>query len=347
MPHDKILSLTEIDDLAHGALKGCGARELQLEQATCSIVEAEADGIRTVGLGYLPTYCEQLKRGKIVGDAQPSHSQISGSAITSDAGHGFSFAAFHEAMDDFHTLSRQQGIAALAIRHSSSAGVLGWFVERIAKAGLVGIGFANSSSLMAPSGGSRAFFGTNPLAFAVPRDNGLPPLVADMATSQVAYVTVKEYAAKGQSIPPGWGLDKYGQATTNPDEVLDGGAMAPAGGHKGALLALLVDVLAGGLAGPNFSFQASRFATAEGGPPDVGQMFIALEPRIFSGNPAGPGSFTERLEVMLAALCEDDGVRLPGDSRYRQREKAAAEGIAVPDNLIATLHAYSKGNHDA
>lgn len=341
MPHDRFLSLSEIHDLAHSALKGSGARDLQLEQATSSIVEAEADGIRTVGLGYLPTYCEQLKRGKIVGDAQPSHVQISGSAITSDAAHGFSFAAFHEAMDDFHALSRTQGIAALSIRHSSSAGVLGWFVERTATAGLIGIGFANSSALMAPYGGSKAFFGTNPLAFAVPRGNDLPPLIADMATSQVAYVTVKEYAAKGMPIPLGWGLDKHGEPTTDPNQVLDGGAMAPAGGHKGALLALLVDVLAGGLAGPNFSFQASRFATAEGRPPDVGQMFIALAPQTFTGMKTDPAPFAERLEVMLSALSEDDGVRLPGDSRYKQREKASAEGIAVPDNLIATLRAYA------
>jgi len=340
MPQDKHLSLAEIDDLARGALKGCGALGLQLEQATSSIVEAEADGIRTVGLGYLPIYCEQLKSGKIAGDAQPGHVQISGSTIASDAGHGFSFAAFHEAMDDFHALSRQQGIAALAIRHSSSAGVLGWFVERIAKAGLIGIGFANSSSLMAPYGGSKAFFGTNPLAFAVPRVDGVQPLIADMATSQIAYVTVKEYAEKGMPIPLGWGLDKHGQPTTDPNEVLDGGSMAPAGGYKGTLLALLVDVLAGGLAGPNFSFQASRFATAGGEPPDVGQMFIAVAPQTFTGTSAGPAPFADRLEVMLSALSEDDGVHLPGSGRYEQREKAATQGIAVPDKLIATLRAY-------
>lgn len=341
MPHDEILSLSEIGELARGALKGCGARGTQLDQAASSIVEAEADGIRTVGLGYLPTYCEQLKSRKIVGEARPRHVQVSGSAITSDAGHGFSFAAFHEAMDDFHALGREQGIAALAIRHSSSAGVLGWFVERIAKAGLIGIGFANSSSLMAPYGGTSAFFGTNPLAFSVPRGNGLPPLIADMATSQVAYVTVKEHAAKGMTIPLGWGLDKHGQPTTDPNEVLDGGAMVPTGGHKGTLLAILVDVLAGGLAGPNFSFQASRFAAFDGDPPDVGQMFIALKPQTFTGTPDGPAPFSERLENMLGALIEDDGVHLPGSHRYGRREKAASEGIAVPDDLIATLQAYA------
>jgi len=341
MPHDEYLSLADINDLALGALEGSGARGIQLEQATAAIVEAEADGLRTVGLGYLPSYCEHLKCNKIAGSAQPSHEQVAGSAITSDAAQGFSFAAFHEAMEDFHALARTQGIAALAIRRSSSAGILGWFVERTAKAGLIGIGFANSSALMAPYGASSAFFGTNPLAFAVPRGEGRPALIGDMATSQVAYVTVKEHAAEGKPIPLGWGLDKHGIPTTDPNEVLDGGAMAPAGGYKGTLLALLVDVLAGGLAGPNFSFQASLFGNNEGGPCDVGQMFIALSPQVLTGIPAGPGPFAERLEIMLSALGEDDGVRLPGNSRHAHREKAAAHGVCVPAELLARLRSYA------
>lgn len=341
MPHDEFLSLSDIRALAHDALKGSGARGIQLEQAALAIVDAEADGLRTVGLGYLPRYCEHLRCNKIVGSAQPSHEQVAGSAIASDAAQGFSFAAFHEAMDDFHALAGAQGIAALAIRRSSSAGILGWFVERSANAGLIGIGFANSSALMAPHGAKRAFFGTNPLAFAVPRGDGRPALVGDMATSQVAYVTVKQHAAEGKPIPLGWGLDRHGAPTTDPNDVLDGGAMAPAGGYKGSLLALLVDALAGGLAGPNFSFQASLFGNNEGGPCDVGQMFIALAPTCFTGIQAGPGPFAERLEVMLSALGRDDGVHLPGDSRHAHRETAAAQGIAVPADLLDRIRSYA------
>lgn len=332
----KTLSLQQISELASTALAGAGASGIQLEQATSAIVEAEADGIRTVGLGYLPIYCDQLKAQKINGSARPVHKQISGAVIASDAGNGFSFAAFHEAMDDFHSLAKVQGIVALAIRHSSSAGVLGWFVERSAKAGLIGIGFANSSSLMASPGSGKRFFGTNPLAFAVPRGEGAPPLIADMATSTVAYVTVAEYAAAGKPIPPGWGVDRHGHPTTDAKEVISHGAMAPAAGHKGSALALLVDILAGGLAGPNFSFQASRFGNSEGGPPDVGQMFLAISPSVLNAD----NPLAERLEVMLDALTEEDGVRLPGDSRYNHREKAADEGIAVPVSLIRQLEAY-------
>lgn len=332
-----VLSLADIETLTRNALAGSGAEGNQLDQTTSAIVEAEADGIRTVGLGYLPTYCEHLRCGKVNGTARPEHEQAAASVIASDAKQGFSFAAFHEAMNDFHDLAHAQGVAALAIRNSTSAGVLGWFVERTARAGLVGMCFANSSALMAPFGGKRRFFGTNPLAYAVPRGNGNPPLVADMATSQVAYVTVKDHAARGKSIPLGWAVDRDGQPTTDPNAMLDGGAMAPAGGYKGMLLALLVDILAGGLAGPNFAFQASSFGGNEGGPPDVGQFLLAISPDAFAAH----GSFADRLEVMLEALCEDGSVRLPGDSRWANRDRAAKEGIEVPQELIDTLVAYT------
>ena len=193
--------------------------------------------------------------------------------------------------------------------------------------------------LMAPYGGKKRFFGTNPLAYGVPRGNGEAPLVADMASSQVAYVKVKEHAASGKDIPLGWGLDRDGKPTTNPNDVLEGGAMAPAGGYKGALLALLVDVLAGGLAGPNFAFQASPFGTNDGGPPDVGQFLLAISPQAFGG--PGAHGFADRLEVMLAALTEDDGVRLPGGSRLAHRKAAAAEGIEVPQALLDRLNEYA------
>ena len=331
-----VLTLADIERLARAALAGSGAEGVQLDQTTSAIVDAEADGIRTVGLGYLPVYCEHMRCGKVNGKAKPAHHQVAASAIASDAKQGFSFAAFHEAMDDFHALARAQGVAALAIRNSTSAGVLGWFVERTAKAGLIGLCFANSSALMAPYGGKRKFFGTTPLAYGIPRGDGRLPLIADMATSQVAYVTVKDHAAKGKPIPPGWGVDRNGKPTTNPQDVLDGGAMAPAGGYKGMLLALLVDVLAGGLAGPNFAFQASSFGDNEGGPPDTGQFLLAISPEAFGG----ADGFASRLEVMLEALSEDKGVRLPGDSRWAHRDTAAREGIEVPTTLIETLKGY-------
>jgi len=103
------------------------------------------------------------------------------------------------------------------------------------------------------------------------------------------------------------------------------------------LLALLVDIIAGGLAGPNFAYQASPFGNNEGGPPGVGQMFLALDPAAFSAS----GDFAPRLETMLAAMIADEGVRIPGDSRHAHRTRSAREGVKVPSALIARLESYA------
>jgi (2R)-3-sulfolactate dehydrogenase (NADP+) len=268
----KILSLSEVADLTRRALGGCGAHGQQLELAVQSVVDAECDGIRTVGLGYLPLYCGHLQVGKINRDAQPEHAQIAPSALRSMADSGFAHAAFAEAEQAFYALARQQGIAALSIVDSYSAGVVGWFVQRMAAAGIIGIGFANSPSAVAPAPGASPFFGTNPMAFAIPRGEK-EPIIADMATSQVALVTIKKAAAEGRPIPAGWGYDKDGNDTTDAAAVINGGALAPAGGYKGMLLGLLVDLLAGVLSGPHCSFQAPVFKNNTGGEPKVGQFF--------------------------------------------------------------------------
>ena len=221
---------------------------------------------------------------------------------------------------------------------SYSAGVVGWFVQRMATAGLIGLGFANSPSAVAPAPGASPFFGTNPMAFAIPRGDNAP-IVADMATSQVALVTIKQAAAEGRPIPLGWGYDKQGLDTTDAAAVIDGGALAPAGGYKGMLLGLLVDVLAGVLSGPNCSFQAPVFKNMSGGEPKVGQFFIAVSPGDIT--PGGNSAYSGRIEAMLNALAAEPGVRLPGERRHECRTRAAQTGIEVPLELIDKLEAFA------
>lgn len=332
------LSLTEVADLARRALAGCGAHGQQLALAVDSVVEAESDGIRTVGLAYLPLYCGHLQVGKINRDARPEHGKIAPAALRSMADGGFAHAAYAEAEQSFYKLAQQQGIAALSIVDSYSAGVVGWFVQRMAAAGLIGLGFANSPSAVAPAPGAKPFFGTNPMAFAIPRGER-DPIIADMATSQVAMVTIKKAAAEGAPIPLGWGYDKHGNDTTDAAAVIDGGALAPAGGYKGMLLGLLVDLLGGVLSGPNCSFQAPVFKNNTGGEPRVGQFFIAISPGTFT--PGGDHAYAGRLEAMLGALAAEPGVRLPGARRHEFRLRAETEGVEVPLALIETLEDFA------
>ena len=335
---NKTLSLNEVDDLARRALSGCGAHGHQLDLAVQSVIDAECDGIRTVGLGYLPLYCGHLQVGKINAAASPSHEQIMPSAIRANADNGFAHAAFAEAEQDFYQLVRSQGIAALSIVDSYSAGVVGWFVSRMASTGLIGLGFANSPSAVAPAPGAKPFFGTNPMAFALPRGDQ-PSIVADMATSQVALVTIKKAAAEGKPIPIGWGYDKDGNDTTDAAAVINGGALAPAGGYKGMLLGLLVDVLGGVLSGPNCSFSAPVFKNNTGGQPKVGQFFIAIAAGDIT--PGGDSAYSQRLDSLLNALADEPGVRLPGARRHEFRQRAESDGVDVSLELIERLEGFA------
>ncbi len=329
-----ILSLDAIEQLATDALVRCGADPVQAEPAANSIREAEAEGIRNVGLSYLPTYLLHLTCGKIVGSAVPVVHPADGSIIKADAGFGFCHAAFAVAQRPFEELTRQQGVAMLVIDRSYSAGVLGWMVDLVAQRGLVALGFANSSPLVAPWGGKTPKLGTNPLAFATPR-SGRPPMVIDMATSATAYVNILQAANEGREIPLGWAIDSAGQPTTDPTSGLEG-SVAPLGGAKGFGLGLIVEILAAGLSGGNWSIESSSFGDDRGGPPGVGQCFIAIDP-----TRSAPG-FVDRLEVLFADLLSETGVRLPGDRRIAFRAQAERDGVEVPADLIATISDYGR-----
>jgi (2R)-3-sulfolactate dehydrogenase (NADP+) len=329
-----ILTLDRVLDIAARALRASGASQLQADATARSIRDAEADGIRTVGLSYLPTYCDHVACGKVVANAVPAVARPRPATVVVDAGNGFCHPAFEAGLNPLLDAARSCGVGLLAIAHSYSAGVLGWFVERLAEQRLVALMFANSSSTMAPAGGVRPFFGTNPIAWAAPRRDG-PPVVADFSSSAVAFARVNAAAQAGEAIPLGWALDADGQPTTDATAAL-AGSMIPAGGHKGSALALLVDLLAGGVAGSNFSFEASSFGGTAGGPPDVGQVVLAIDPSATMGD-----GFVDRIEHELRTLAAEPGVRLPGDRRLAHRLTAAAAGVDVPDDLIALLDHYA------
>jgi (2R)-3-sulfolactate dehydrogenase (NADP+) len=329
------LSLDEVEAISRRMLVASGASELQAGATARSIREAEADGIRNVGLAYLPTYCDHLACGKVRGDAVPTLAQPRPAVVVVDAHLGFAHPAFEAGEAALAAAARSNGIALLAVRHSYSAGVLGWFVERLARRGLVALMFANASATMAPHGGRRPWFGTNPIAWAAPR-SGAEPVVADMSSSTVAWVNVRDAAERGETIPLGWALDPDGNPTTDPSAGLRG-SMAPAAGHKGYVLALLVDLLAGGVTGSQFSHEAGSFAGTDPEPPDVGQVVMAIDPAAAAGEVA-----LERFDHEFAALAAEPGVRLPGDRRLAHRAKAAAAGVEVPEELMAVLRQYSQ-----
>ena len=325
------LSLDEIELRVAAALARRGASSVAAASVARSVRRAEADDIRAVGLGYLPTYLSHLVSGKVVGQALPEVTSPRLATVTVDANHGFAHPAFDAGLPLLIKAAQQCGTASMAIRRSYSIGVLGHPVEDLANTGLVAFAVTNSPPNIAPWGGRKPLFGTNPIAFAVPRQNG-PPLVIDQATSVVTKVALVAAARQGKSIPPDWALDTAGQPTTDAGAALQGSMLAY-GGVKGANLALIVDLLAAGLTGANFSSDASPYAKADGPPPGVGQLIMAFDPSAFASG------FLDRVETLVTSMLAQDGVRLPGDNRLAARARTARDGVFVDDALLAACEA--------
>jgi (2R)-3-sulfolactate dehydrogenase (NADP+) len=161
-----------------------------------------------------------------------------------------------------------------------------------------------------------------------------PPLVIDMALSQVARGKILTAAQRGEAIPRDWAVDEEGRPTTDAKAALRG-ALQPIGGAKGAALAMMVEVLAVSLTGANFGFEASSFFDADGPPPGVGQFLIAVDPVAFGGGDV----FGARMAALASKIEGNGDARLPGSRRIALRERAERDGVMVDAKLLEEVRA--------
>ncbi len=331
---EQLLSLEEVEQLAHDALVGAGATPVNAASVARSTQLAERDGIRSHGLMYVPIYALHVQCGKVDGQAQAEVVQSRPAAIQVDAKHGFAHPAIDAGWSQFVDAARQQGTAVLTVNNSYNCGVLGHHAQRIAEAGLLGLCFTHAPASIAPAGGSTPVVGTNPFALAVPDGEGGVAFSLDQSASVVAKSEIMLRARNEEPIEAHWAMDADGNPTTVAAEALKG-SMAPAGGYKGFGVGLLVEVLASCLAGAVLSKDASPFAGTAGGPPSTGQCFIAFDPQAFSGS-----EFYSQIAALTSAISMQEGAHLPGDKAKQNRPTNIAEGVMVPQSLIDQINEF-------
>jgi (2R)-3-sulfolactate dehydrogenase (NADP+) len=283
----------------------------------------EADGVASHGLAYIPIYCEHVRCGKVDGRAQPVLSHPSQAVIAVDAATGFAHPAIDLGFEALIPTARELGVAVLAVRNSYNCGVLGYHTYRLAKEGLLAIGFTNAPASIAPVGGRRPLVGTNPFSLAAPDGEGGAAVLIDQSASVIAKSEIMKRAREGLPIPPEWALDPDGRPTTDPEIALKG-SMAPSGGYKGVGVALMVEIMAAAMTGATLGVNASPFSGTKGGPPKTGQFFLAIDPGATSG-----GLFAERLAVLVEEMRDQPGARVPGDGRKAARRRTERKGVTV------------------
>jgi (2R)-3-sulfolactate dehydrogenase (NADP+) len=330
-----IISPTDLTAMVVRAFENCGVTRTAARSAAEFLVTADLQGLASHGVSRTPLYCAHLKNGRTVGSAEPRVVRERGGAVLVDAGFGMAYPACELAVREAVGRASQFGVSFAGVTNSNHFGAAALHLRPVAEAGMVGLAFGNSPAAIAPWGGKTPLFGTNPIAAVFPRRDH-PPLMIDLSLSQVARGKIMVAAQKGEPIPEGWAVDAEGRPTTDPEAGLKG-SMAPTGGVKGAMLALTVELLCCALTGAAYGFEADSFFDEEGNRPRIGQAFLVIDPDALAGREV----YLDRLEVLVAMMLEDEGVRLPGARRLQLEEENRARGIELPDKLLHQIKALA------
>ena len=329
------ISSADLFNLATRTMLAAGATQWSATATARALVYADERGLSSHGVARLPMYVAQLRNGRVDPKASPAIVASRNAAVLVDAADGMAFPACELAIETLINRARENGSAVVSVKRSHHLGAGAWHLEAIGAARMVGVAFSNTPAAMPAWGGRHAVFGTNPVAAVFPRRDG-KPLMIDLSLSNVARGKIMVAAREGKPIPEGWATSRDGKPTTDAKVALEG-MMLPVGGAKGAMLALVVELLAAALAGANFGYEAGSFLTEDGEKSRVGHLFWAIDPGALTGSEA----YLSRVEALIEAMLEDPDVRLPGERRQALADAAMRDGIEIPDALLTQLQALA------
>ena len=322
------LSLEDLQSILQQATEAAGASADAAHALARQTVEAEAMGQSNHGVVHLLDYLNALRAGRIKGGATPVITQPLPAIIHCALGGGLPQHGFDMAFDRIVATARALGLAVFCSAGGYTCGPLGTFTLRLAEQGLVALAATNGPALLAGSGSRKPVYCTNPLAFAAPQADG-PPLLIDQASSMVAFAEIRLAATRGETIPADWAIDADGNPTTDPKAAMHG-AMLAFGGSRGANIALMVEILAAGVSGANWSLDAPSYIDGSQSP-GTGLFVLAINPDAIAAD------FRQRMAAQLKRLADDYGVHVPGRSKAEAVERARTAYLEIGQDLLDRL----------
>ncbi len=327
------MTVSEVHALAKDTLMKFGADDENASAVADVITMAEQDGCHSHGLMRLAGYAATLKSGKVNGKARPTVTQLAPAVVQVNGHNCFAPMALKEGREHLIKAAKTCGVAIMPLIGIHHFAALWTEVEPVAEAGLAAFACTSYKPAVIPAGGTKALYGTNPIAFGWPR-SGRPPMVFDQASSVMARGEVMLAAREGHELPKGVGVDSDGNPSTDPNEVLKGALLA-FGGHKGSSIAMMVELLAGAMTGESFSFEAAARDNGDGGPPQGGEFMMAIDPSLVRGD----DDWADHAEKFFDKIKEQDGTRLPGERRHRNRAASATQGVEVSQIVLDKVQA--------
>lgn len=324
------LDQAQAEDLAMQACLGAGAMQASARSLVDATLSAARFGPMNLGFPHMVDYLRSFRDGRINGDPAPTLARPFPACLTSDADRGVAQLGFDIAFNGLVDVMRTFGIAIFTQTNSYTAGELGYYVRRLANAGLVGLAATNAGAMMVAKPDGPKVYSTNPLAFGFPLGNGLPPLVIDQASSVTAFVNIVAAAEEDRPIPSGWAVDRNGKDTENARQAL-AGALLPFGGRKGANIALLVEMLSAGLSGGQWSLDVADFRSGSTSPA-IGLTVIAMMPGTTSDGRI------ERARDQARRL-QGHGVYIPGVEKV-DLTTDATKHLQMPRSVYDTVRSF-------
>jgi len=334
IPHDKLSAFTA------ACLEKLGLPPADARLVAETLVEANLRGVDSHGVVRLPHYATRLRNGTIkprpsitVKRTGPATAMVEG-----DAGMGQLVAA--RAMNEAIALARESGVGAVGARNSSHCGAMAYFVEMAVKEGMIGIALTHTDPIMAPTGMKRNFLGSNPIAFGAPGADA-PPLVVDMATTNVAWGKVIVARQEGKTIPPDWGVDAEGKPATDPQKVT---GLAPMAGPKGYALAAMIEVLCAHLTGVPFGTHVVRMYGDLDKPRNLGHFMLALDIARFTN----PATFKAEIDLFAREIHAEEPIdaarppRAPGEPERLTAAKRLKTGVPLGEGVLADLNKLAR-----
>ncbi len=324
-------------------LERAGVPTENAEMVAHSLLAANLRGVDTHGVTRLPVYVERLRAGLIDGRTTGRIVAESPTTAAYDGQNGLGQVVGTKGMQLAIAKARESGVGLVTVRNSNHFGTAAYYAMMALDHDMIGFSLTNSPPLMAPWGGKHPFFGTNPLAIAVPAGEERP-FVFDMATSVVARGSVILAAKKGDPIPPTWALNRDGEPTTDPKAALDG-ALLPLGGHKGFGLAMVIDVLAGVLAGGPFGPHIGELYNNPDKPQAVGHFF-----GVFPIDRFRPvREFKAEMDAMIREVKAQplgkgfEKIMVAGEPEHLAEQQRREKGVPLSDVVVKDLSKLGEG----
>ncbi|MCL6632568.1 MAG: Ldh family oxidoreductase [Alicyclobacillus herbarius] len=332
----------QLQDWSTEILRRAGVPEKDAAMVAESLVQANLRGVDSHGVVRIPIYVRRIQKGMVNPAAELRVSSIAPAMALVDGQNALGVVAGNAALTEVVHLAKNFGTGVVGVRNSNHFGTGAYYALKAIQNDVILVVMSNASQTMPPTGGVRPFIGTNPLTVAIPSGER-QPFILDMATSVVARGKIIVAAEKGESIPEGWAIDKYGRPTTDANAALEGSVL-PFGGYKGYAISLFIDMLSGVLTGAGFGPYVRNMYEDWEHPQNVGHLFWAIDINRFMP----VKDFRSRMDQYIRDLKAEpkapgfEEILIPGEIEARTEETNKRNGIQLPERVVRELNQLSE-----